>query len=130
MDQVVVEALVEAQVLEEKDQVSMERRGLAMLDMMARHPDWWKTYQMVEVVRGLDWTEGDMMGVSVKLVLNSWVKKHTGGSMDSAWGKALVVWLHNVATEATDHIKCNLDQPTIILLTKVRRVASGHMVGE
>ena len=68
MDQVVVEALMEAQVLEEKDQVSKERRGLAMLDMMARHPDWWKTYQMVEVVRGLDWTEGDMMGEAVKLV--------------------------------------------------------------
>jgi hypothetical protein len=27
---------------------------------------------MVEVVRGLDLTEGDMMGVAVKLVLNSW----------------------------------------------------------
>jgi hypothetical protein len=53
--------------------VSKERRRLAMLDVMARHPDWWKTYQMVEVVRGLDWTEGDMMGVAVKLVLNSWV---------------------------------------------------------
>ena len=33
MDQVVVEALMEAQVLEEKDQVSKERRGLAMLDV-------------------------------------------------------------------------------------------------
>ena len=41
MDQVVVEALMEAQVLEEKDQVSKERRGLAMLDVMARHPDSW-----------------------------------------------------------------------------------------
>ena len=60
MDQVVVEALMEGQVLQ-KDQVSKERRELAMLDVMARHPDWWKTYQMVEVVRGLDWTEGDMM---------------------------------------------------------------------
>ena len=87
---------------------------------------------MVEVVRGLDWTEGDMMGVAVKLVLNSWVvlKKDTGGSMDSAWGKVLVVWLHNLASVATDHITCKLDQPTIILLRKVRRVASGHMVGE
>jgi hypothetical protein len=84
-----------------------------------------------EVVRGLDWTEGDMMGEAVKLVFNSWVvlKKDTGGSMDSWWGKALV-WLHNLATEATDHFTCKLDQPTITLLRKVRRVARGHMVGE
>jgi hypothetical protein len=61
---------------------------------MARHPDWWKTYQMVEVVRGLDCTEGDMMGVAVKPVLNSWVvlKKDTGGSMDSTRIIAHVSW--------------------------------------
>ena len=47
MDQVVVEALMEAQVLEEKDKVSTERRGLAMLDVMARHPE-----VMVEVDGG------------------------------------------------------------------------------
>jgi hypothetical protein len=102
-----------------------------MLEVMARHPDWWKTCQVVEVVRGLDWTEGDMMGEAVKLVWNSWVvlKKDTGGSMETGWGKALV-WLHNLATEATDHITFKLDQQTITLLMKVRRVAKGHMVRE
>ena len=128
MDQVAVKALMEAQVLE-KDQVSKERRGVAMLEVMARHPDWWKTCQVLEVVRGLDWTEGDMMGEAVKLVWNSWVVlKDTGGSMETGWGKALV-WLHNLATEATDHIACKLDQPTITLLRKVRRVARGTWLG-
>ena len=72
--------------------------------MLARHPDWWKTCQVLEVVRGLDWTEGDMMGEAVKLVWNS-------------------------ATEATDHIACKLDQPTITLLRKVRRVARRTWLG-
>ena len=67
MDKVAVKALMKAQVLE-KDQVSKERRGVAMLEVMARHPDWWKTCQVLEVVRGLDWTEGDMMGEAIKLV--------------------------------------------------------------
>ena len=41
------------------------------------------------------------------------------------------MWLHNLATEATDHITFLLVQPTITLLRKVRRVASrGHMVRE
>ena len=31
----------------EKDQVSKERRGVAMLEVMARQPDWWKTCQVV-----------------------------------------------------------------------------------
>ena len=86
---------------------------------------------MVEVVRGLDWTEGDMMGEAVKLVWNSWVvlKKDTGGSMETGWAKALV-WRHNLATEVTDYITCNLDEPTITLIKKVRRVARGHMIGE
>ena len=38
LDQVAVKALMEAQVLE-NDQVSKERRGVAMLQVMARHPD-------------------------------------------------------------------------------------------
>ena len=38
--------------------------------------------------------------------------------------------LHNLATEATDHITFLLVQPTITLLRKVRRVARGHMVRE
>ena len=53
-----------------KDQVSKERRGVARLEMMARKPDWWKTCQVVQEVRGLDWTEGNMMGEAVKLVWN------------------------------------------------------------
>jgi hypothetical protein len=57
----------------EKDQVSKERREVAMLEVMARQPDWWKTCQVVQEVRGLDWTEGNMMGEAVKLVWNSWV---------------------------------------------------------
>ena len=56
------------------------------------------------------------------------LKKDTGGSMDSAWGKVLVVWLH-LASVATDHITCKLDQPTITLLRKVRRVARGTWLG-
>jgi hypothetical protein len=87
MDQVAVKALMEAQVLE-KDQVSKERRGVAMLEVLARHPDWWKTCQVLEVVRGLDWTEGDMMGEAVKLVWNSWVVlKDTGGCMETCVGE-------------------------------------------
>ena len=81
MDQVAVKALMEAQVLE-KDQVSKERRRVAMLEVMARHPDWWKTCQVLEVVRGLDWAEGDMMGEAVKLVWNSWVVLRT---QEAAW---------------------------------------------
>jgi hypothetical protein len=46
----------------EKDQVSKERRGVAMLEVMARQPDWWKTCQVVQEVRGLDWTEGNIGG--------------------------------------------------------------------
>ena len=57
----------------DKDQVSKERRGVARLEMMARKPDWWKTCQVVQEVRGLDWTEGNMMGEAVKLVWNSLV---------------------------------------------------------
>ena len=47
----------------------------------------------------------------------------------TGWGKALVL-LYNLATEMTDHITCRLDQPTITLLRKVRRVARGDMVEE
>ena len=73
MDQVTVKALISAQALE-KDQVSKERRGVALLEVMARHPDWWKTCGVVEVVKGLNWTpEKDMMGEAVKLVWNSWL---------------------------------------------------------
>ena len=62
MDQVAVKRLIEAQALE-KDQVSKERRGVAALEVKARHPDWWKTCELVEVVKGLNWTpERDMMG--------------------------------------------------------------------
>ena len=68
MDQVAVKTLIDAQALE-KDQVSKERRGVAVLEVMARHPDWWKTcevvgvVEVVEVVKGLNWTpERDMMG--------------------------------------------------------------------
>ena len=66
---------------------------------------------MLEVVWGLDWTEGYMMGGSVKLVWNSWVvlKKDTGCSMETGWGEALV-WLHNLATQVIDHITCKLGQ--------------------
>ena len=46
MGQVAVKALVDAQALE-KDQVSKERRGVAVLEVMARHPDWWKTCEVV-----------------------------------------------------------------------------------
>ena len=51
--------------------MSKERRGVTILEVMARHPDWWKTCQVLEVVRGLDWTEGDMLGEAVMLVWNS-----------------------------------------------------------
>jgi hypothetical protein len=90
-DQVAVKGLVKAQVLE-KDQVSKERRGVAMLEVMARHPDSWKTCQVLEVVtvRGLDWTEGDMIGEAVKLVWNSWVVlKDTGGSIEMGEGSGV-----------------------------------------
>ena len=60
---------MKTQVLE-KDQVCKERRGVAMLEVMARKPDWWKTCQVVQEVRGLDWTEGNMMGEAVKQVWN------------------------------------------------------------
>ena len=65
-----------------------------------------------------------MMGEAVKLVRNSWVvlKRDTGGSMKTGWGKALV-WLHNLATDVT----CKLDQPTITLLRKIIRVARVHI---
>lgn len=39
-------------------------------------------------------------------------------------------WVHNFATEVTDHITCRLEQPTITLLRKVGRVARGDMGGE
>ena len=76
-------------------------------------------------------SEGDMVCEAVKLVWNSLVvlKKDTGGSMETGWAKSLV-WLHNLATEVTDHITCNLDQPTITLIRNVRRLARGHMLGE
>ena len=66
---------------------------------------------MLEVVWGLDWTEGYMMGGSVKLVWNSSVvlKKDTGCSMEIGWGEALV-WLHNLASQDIDHITCKLGQ--------------------
>ena len=49
MDQVAVKALIEAQALE-KDLVSKERRGEWLcLEVMARHPDWWKTCEVVVV---------------------------------------------------------------------------------
>ena len=85
--------------------------GVAILEVVARHPDWWKTCQVLEVVWGLDWTEGYMMGGSVKLVWNSWVvlKKDTGCSMETGCGEALV-WLHNLATQVIDHITCKLGQ--------------------
>ena len=68
--------------------MSKERRGVAILEVMARHPDWWKTCQVLEVVRGLDWTEGDMLGEAVVLVWNSLVvfKKDTEGSMGTGCG--------------------------------------------
>ena len=55
MGQVAVKALVDAQALE-KDQVSKERRGVAVLEVMTRHPDWWKTCEVVGVLKGLNWT--------------------------------------------------------------------------
>ena len=55
MDQVAVKTLIDAQALE-KDQVSKERRGVAVLEVMARHPDWWKTCEVVGVLKGLNWT--------------------------------------------------------------------------
>ena len=63
--------------------------------------------------------------------MSSWgvIKKDTGGTMETGWGKALV-WLHNLATEVSDHITCRLDQPTVTLLRKISRVARGDMVGE
>ena len=51
--------------------MSKERRGVAVLEVMARHPDWWKACRVMEVVKGV--TEGYMMGEAIKLVWNSWV---------------------------------------------------------
>jgi hypothetical protein len=57
------------------------------------------------VVRGLDWTEGDLMEEAVKLVWNSCVvvNKDTGGtgSLETGWGKALV-WLYNLPQEGQE----------------------------
>ena len=121
MDQVAVKALMEAQKLEE-DQVDRERRVVAMLEIMARHPGWWKGSKVVEVVRGVDWTVGEMLGEAMKQVWNCWVvmDRDEKDNRQNGWGKALVL-LHNLATEITDHITCMLDQPTITLLRKVRR---------
>ena len=128
MDQVAVKALMEAQSLDKK-LISKERRAVVMLEIMSRHPEWWKHRKVLEVVKGLNWSLGDMLGEAVKLVWNSWVVLKDKDSQESGWGKALVL-LHNLATEVIDHITCKLDQPTITLLRKVRRVARGDMVGE
>ena len=69
MDQVAVKALMEAQKLEE-EQVERERRVVAMLEIMARHPGWWKGSKVVEVVRGVDWTVGEVLGEAMKQVWN------------------------------------------------------------
>ena len=128
MDQVAVKALMEAQSLDKK-LISKERRAVVMLEIMSRHPEWWKHRKVLEVVKGLNWSLGDMLGEAVKLVWNSWVVLKDKDSQESGWGKALVL-LHNLATEVIDHITCKLDQPTITLLRRVRRVARGDMVGE
>jgi hypothetical protein len=129
MDQVTVKALMEVQRLE-KNQVSRERRAVAVLEVMARHPEWWKGNKVLEVVKGLDWTVGEMLGEAVKQVWNCWVVlRKDKDNMETGWGKALL-WLHNLATEVTDHITCRLDQPTITLLRKVRRVARGDTIRE
>ena len=47
-----------------------------MLEVTARHPDWWKASRVMEVVKGVDWTEGYMIGEATKLVWNSWVVEH------------------------------------------------------
>jgi hypothetical protein len=47
---------LEAKRLEEK-----ERRAVAVLEVMARHPEWWVVNKVVEVVKGLDWMVGEML---------------------------------------------------------------------
>ena len=90
-----------------------------------RHPWWWKGIKVVEVVRGVNWTVGEMLGLAMLGDEDEKDNRKTG----LGWGKALVL-LHNLATEITDYIMCRLDQPTITLLRKVRRVVRGDMVEE
>ena len=108
MDQVAVKALMEAQKLEE-EQVERERRVVAMLEIMARHPGWWKGSKVVEVVRGVDWTVGEMLGEAMKQVWNCWVvmDRDEKDNRQTGWGKALAL-LYNLVTEMSDHITCRL----------------------
>ena len=128
-DQVAVKALMEGQKLD-KSATTREKRAVLILEIMSRKPDWWRNDKVVKVVKSVDWTVGLMLSEAIKMVWNSWVvvvrKKE---NKEPGWGKALV-WLHNLGTDVVDHITCKLEQPTITLLRKVRRVARGHTVQE
>ena len=128
-DQVAVKALIEAQKLD-KSAMTREKRAVLILEIMSRKPDWWRNDKVVKVVKSVDWTVGLMLSEAIKMVWNSWVvvvrKKE---NKEPGWGKALV-WLHNLGTDVVDHITCKLEQPTITLQRKVRRVARGHTVQE
>ena len=128
-DQVAVKALMEGQKLD-KSATTREKRAVLILEIMSRKPDWWRNDKVVKVVKSVDWTVGLMLSEAIKMVWNSWVvvvrKKEC---KEPGWGKALV-WLHNLGTDVVDHITCKLEQPTITLLRKVRRVARGHIVQE
>ena len=51
---------LEAKRLEE-NQMSKEWRAVAVLEVIARHPEWWMGNKVVEVVKGLDWMVGKML---------------------------------------------------------------------
>ena len=131
-DRIAVKALMEAQRLDKK-MATKTRRAVLILEIMSRKPDWWQDEKVVEVVRRVEWRIGDMLGEAVKMTWNSWVvvvAKMDG--RECGWGKALV-WLHNIGTDVVDHITCKLEQPTITLLRKIRRVvglSSGQAQGE
>ena len=68
----------------------------------------------MEIVKGLDWAEGD------KLKKDTGHRRHHGD-----WVGKVLAWLHNLATDVTDHITNKLDQSTITQFRKIRRVARG-----
>ena len=127
MDQVAVKTLMKAQRLD-TSAITRERRAVMMLEIMSRKPDWWRNDKVMEVVKSVDWTVGIMLSEAIKMTWNSWVVRKKENK-DLGWGKALVL-LHNLGTDVVDHITCKLEQPTITLLRKVRRVVRGHMVQE
>ena len=91
----------------------------SVLEVMGRHPSRWSN-RVVEVVRRLQWGEGEGARLAVMQVWNCWVRL---GTKAGGWSEALVI-LHNSVTDPTDQIHCGLETANVSrpLLDKVRRL--------